>query len=126
MAKILVIDDNGPLREMLKDALRPDGHDVVDAADGGEGVKLFEQQEFDLVITDIVMPRHWGTETIVKLKQLRPRTKILAISGAGRGHGEELLKAAWSVGADAMLTKPFTMKELRQTLRDLLKSASRP
>lgn len=120
MARILIIEDNGPLREMLKNALGPEGHSIFEAANGGEGISLFERQEFDLVITDIIMPGRWGIETIVKLKQTRPKAKILAISGAGRGRSDELLKTAWNVGADAALSKPFTMKELRATIASLL------
>lgn len=120
MARILIIEDNGPLREMLKNALGTEGHSIFEASNGGEGISLFERQEFDLIITDIIMPGRWGIEIIVKIKQTRPKAKILAISGAGRGRSEELLKAAWNVGANAVLTKPFTIKDLRQTIASLL------
>jgi CheY-like chemotaxis protein len=122
----LIIEDNAPLRAMLNNALSPEGHEIVEASDGGEGIKIFERQEFDLVITDIIMPRHWGIETIVKLKQARPTIKVLAISGASRGRSEELLKAAWSVGANAVMTKPFTVKDLRQTIASLLPPKTGP
>ena len=120
MAKILIIEDNGPLRTMLRNALGTEGHLVVEASNGSEGIGLFEREEFHLVITDIIMPGRWGIETIIRLKQTRPNTKILAISGAGRGRSEDLLKAAWNVGAHAVLTKPFTIKDLRQTIASLL------
>lgn len=126
MARILIIEDNGPLREMLKNALGPEGHSVFEAANGGEGISLFERQEFDLIITDIIMPGRWGIEIIVKIKQTRPKAKILAISGASRGRSEELLKAAWSVGANAVLTKPFTIKDLRTTIASLLPAKPEP
>jgi len=120
MARILIIEDNAPLRTMLKNALGTEGHLVVEATNGSEGIGLFERNEFDLVITDIIMPGRRGIETIVRLKQTRPNAKIMAISGAGGGRSEDLLKAAWNVGAHAVLTKPFTMKDLRQTIASLL------
>lgn len=122
MARILIIEDNHPLRELLKNALSPEGHDIVEASNGVEGFKLFERQEFDIVITDIVMPGRWGIETIVKMRQHRPNVKVLAISGAGKERRDELLKAAWSVGANASLSKPFSIKVLRATIASLLES----
>jgi len=120
MAKILIIEDNGPLRTLLKEALSPEGHEIIEAADGSEGIKLIEREPFDLVITDIVMPRRWGIEAIVKLRHARPNARVLAISGAAKGRSTELLKAAWSVGANAVLAKPFTLADLRKTIASLL------
>jgi DNA-binding response OmpR family regulator len=126
MANILIIEDNAALRKMLTNALSAEGHVIVEASDGGEGVKIFEREDFDLVITDIIMPRKWGIETIVNLRQTRPHVRVIAMSGAGRGRSEDLLKAAWSVGADAVLTKPFTVKDLRQTIASVLQKKPGP
>jgi CheY-like chemotaxis protein len=120
MAKILIIEDNAALRTMLKDALAPLGHSVLEAADGADGIRMVEREKFDLVITDMIMPGRWGTETIVQIKRIRPEAKILAISGAGRGKNVELLETAYKLGANASLSKPFTMKELRLTLSELV------
>ena len=126
MARILIIEDNAPLRAMLKNALSAEGHFIVEASDGGEGAGIFEREEFDVVITDIIMPRRWGIETIIRLKQTRPHAKIIAISGAGRGRSEDLLKAAYNVGADVILSKPFTIKDLRTALASVLPKKKEP
>ena len=120
MAKILIIEDNAALRTVLKEALAPLGHSIFEAADGADGIRVLEREPFDLVITDIIMPGRWGTETIVQSRRLRPEAKILAISGASRGKNVELLETAYKLGANASLSKPFTMKDLRRILVELL------
>jgi DNA-binding response OmpR family regulator len=69
MATILVIDDDFYVREMLKTVLEDSGYDVLEAADGNIGVKLFSENKVDLIITDIIMPEKEGLETIQEVRK---------------------------------------------------------
>jgi YesN/AraC family two-component response regulator len=112
MQKILVVDDEILARETIAQILKMSGYEIVSARNGRLGLKLFESEQPDLVITDIIMPERDGIETIVELRRLRPGVKIIAISGGGRTRDANYLKIAESLGACAILSKPFTAKEL--------------
>lgn len=120
MAKILVVDDEDLVRMTLRQMLEADGHEVLEAANGREGVALHSSDPVDLVVTDIIMPEQEGIETIVQLRRKNPQLKIIAISGGGRMKNMDFLKIASHVGADATLTKPFSTKELLETVNDCL------
>jgi CheY-like chemotaxis protein len=124
VAGILVIDDDQRVRETLRMMLEKAGHFVYDAADGAEGVQLFKDRvdAIDLVITDIIMPEKEGLETISELRESSPNIKILAISGGGRIDQSEYLAMAKAFGAQQVLSKPFTMQELLESLEQLLAS----
>lgn len=105
---MLVIDDEAIIREGLRALLQEEGHTVHGAADGGEGLQHVRYHPVDLVITDIVMPRKDGIETIIELRRHHPDIKIVAISGGGgREHGDYLMVAG-RLGANRTLAKPFT------------------
>ena len=121
MANILLIDDEEQVRLPLSELLRIAGHEVVTAADGAVGLELFQRQAFDLVITDVLMPKKGGPETIAALRSLRPGLKIIAIYGGGRVSGADPLATARSLGADRLLAKPVTFVELWSAVSDVLK-----
>ena len=106
---------------MLKRA----GHEVVEAPDGIEGIRLYREKQPQLVITDIVMPKKEGLETILDLKREDPQVKIIAISGGGRVGPESYLDIAEGFGANRVLTKPFNNKELLEAIHDLLDKGER-
>ena len=95
------------------------GHEVTEALDGEEGLRLFRQEQADLVITDIFMPRRDGLDVIRELRKDYPRVKIIAV-GAG---GQELLLKAKELGANRILEKPLRMKTLLEVVRELLEEA---
>jgi CheY-like chemotaxis protein len=125
MTRILLIDDEEQVRLTLTALLQAAGYEVVAAADGQEGLSLFQQQAFDLVITDVLMPRKGGAETIADLRRLQPGLKIIAAYGGGRVAGTGSPATAQSLGADRLLTKPFTMAELRAVVADVLSVANK-
>ena len=86
MATILIMDDEEAILSFLKERLMYEGFNVLTAIDGIEGLKLFNDNQVDLVITDIVMPRKEGIETIIEMKKICPDIKIIAMSGGGRNH----------------------------------------
>jgi len=116
MARVLVIDDEVDVRRLLAAGLGADGHTVLEAADGDEGVAVLGRQAVDLVITDIVMPNKEGFETIIELRKTHPWLKIIAISGGGIMSGTDTLRVARSLGAHATLHKPFRVGDLRRTV----------
>ena len=119
MARILLIDDDKPLREIIAATLAHAGHDVMQAADGQRGVELFRIEPADLVITDIIMPGQEGIETIVALHREMPELPIIAMSG-GASHSKFYLNMAAQLGAQRALAKPFTSVELLGAVNEVL------
>ncbi len=120
MARILVVDDEDLVRLTLRQMLEAGGHEVIEAANGKQGVALEAENPVDLVVTDIIMPEQEGIETIVQLRRKNPSLKIIAISGGGRMKNMDFLKIAANVGADATLTKPFSTQELTEVVNRCL------
>ena len=121
MAKILVIDDEPQVRAMLRQMLEREGFEVMDAPDGKEGIKLYQENPTDLIITDIIMPEKEGLETIRELKKDYPDVKIIAISGGRRIEPGEYLLLAERFGAIKTFAKPVQREELLNAVREFLK-----
>jgi len=120
MARILVIDDDPFIRDVLKQTLERSRHNVVLAGDGEQGLQLFRENNFDLVITDLIMPKKEGIETIVELRKISPSARIIAISGGYRLPAENYLKIATTLGVDGTLIKPFEKADLISAVDDVL------
>lgn len=120
MARILIIDDDDQIRSTLHQVLEIEGHKVMDASNGKEGLKLFREKGADLVITDILMPEKQGIETIEELRRDFPQVKIIAISGGGRVAPYDYLDMARKSGALLTLTKPFDRGELLEAVNAVL------
>jgi DNA-binding response OmpR family regulator len=116
--RILLIDDNQEILAGLLNFLSSKGYEVVTAIDGLEGMKIIDADRngFDLVITDVVMPYVSGVGLIAVMKQKRPETPVIAITGMGE-HPEGLAREA---RADVVLIKPFELKDLIKHIEDLL------
>jgi len=122
--KILIIDDDKQFRELLVQILEENGEYQVGMAHNGEiGMKLFRDDPFDLVITDILMPEKMGFEVITELHGAFPDTKIIAISGGDFIGPEDYTITAELIGADRSLNKPFRMQEILDNVRDLIGSS---
>ena len=123
-ARVLVIDDNTDLRELIGTALVQAGYEVTLAGDGSKGVQAQRSHAADLAITDIFMPDKDGIETILQFKKEFPATPIIAMSGgtkyATRGSGVDYLSTARKFGADRLLHKPFDINELLEAVREVL------
>lgn len=120
MARILVIDDDAEMRLLLRRMLEPAGHEVVSAESGETGLERFRESPADLVITDLLMPHKGGAETIVDLKTIAPKLKILGISGGDMLDDVVFLRAAGKAGDIRWLAKPFTPQELTATVAEML------
>jgi DNA-binding response OmpR family regulator len=120
MARILIIDDNAQLREMLNLMLTQAGHEVVEAAGGADGVRLYREKPTDLVIVDILMPEKGGLETIVELKKDFPKAKMIGISGGFQKKTDDSKTLAELLGVERTLSKPFASEELLKAVREIL------
>ncbi len=119
--RVLVLDDEISILEMITDMLEPEGFDVITAPDGNKGMQIVEcTPDIDIVITDMMMPEKEGLETVIELKTHYPSIKILAISGGGINQPEAYLDIARKMGADATLCKPFIKKQLLDCLQEIV------
>ena len=115
---ILVIDDEKEMRTFLRDTLEQEGYEIIEAEDGFDGMEKFSANHVDLVITDLIMPRMEGVETITSLAAKHPSVKVIAISGAP--YSDTYLKMVKKLGVCAGLEKPFSRREIVSTVTDVL------
>jgi len=112
MARVLVLEDDTALGIIIRSALEAAGHEVMMAADGRAGLRVFGGGRFDVVITDMLMPDMDGVEIVRTLRAYRSGVRIIAISGGGALDHGDLLGTARRLGADATLPKPFAPRAL--------------
>ena len=115
--KILVVDDNEHIRISLSDSLSVFGYEVVAASDGVEGYELLLQNRFDLVITDCQMPEIDGWHLVDLIKERRPYTPVLMITGQSR---DEILEKMITGQVDFLMIKPFRIEELHHIVQSFL------
>jgi YesN/AraC family two-component response regulator len=118
MKKILIIDDNMLMRKLIINLLNKENYQLEEAENGVEGLKKIIENQYDLIITDIVMPQMEGIEMIRHAKLRDSSLKILAISG-----GEPFyLFLAKKLGVEAIFTKPIDYDKFLNTVKDILQS----
>jgi CheY-like chemotaxis protein len=122
MPKILVIDDDEQVRALLHEILDRAGFEVVEAANGVEGVKAYRSAPTDLIITDLIMPEKEGVETILEIRGEFPSARIVAISGGGRNGARDYLSIAAKLGARRVVAKPFSRQEILDAVQAALMS----
>ena len=115
MATILVIDDQKPIRSLLRAALEGDGHEVLEASNGRLGLEQYRKRSADLIITDILMPEMNGLEMMLELTRSFLNVKVIAMSGGLEREGG--LNAAKLLGARQTLQKPLDIRELLDAVR---------
>jgi DNA-binding response OmpR family regulator len=119
---ILLVDDEDSIQTLLTFPLERDGYRVVQARDGEEALRRFGEEDVDLVVLDIMLPRLDGLEVA---KKLRSQSNVPIIMLTARG--EELDKVlGLELGADDYITKPFSIREFRSRVRALLRRAAAP
>ncbi len=111
---ILLVEDDSGVRAVYGVLLSLDGHNVTEAEDGVRGFDLFTKGRFDLVITDFELPGMKGDELAVRIKQLAPGQPILMVTGWRKKLGDPRNPV------DAILSKPFNLRQLRQHVARLL------
>ena len=114
--RVLVVDDEPSVRQMIGEALRRSGSTVETATDGQDALEKFQQNEFDIVITDRGMPLMYGDALAVAIKELAPSMPIIMMTGSA-----EMMIGAGEMppGVDLLLGKPVTPEWLRQAVTSL-------
>ena len=110
--RVLVIDHDRNARRVVERTLQRAGYRVISAFDGAEGLRLWRHTRPDLVITEIVMPEKDGIETMLEIRKLEPKAKILAMTGYIQRGAVNFLEIIRSLGADGVLAKPFVGEQL--------------
>ena len=108
-AKILIVDDEQFVRDLLEKVLRRRGHDVVVVGDADQALKALEAAEFDLLLTDVVMPGMDGFDLLRRVKSAYPQIKVIVLTGYAR---KQSISDFLLYGADEYLAKPFQVHEL--------------
>ena len=120
MGRIMIVEDDNAVRELLREILERAGHEVLDAGNGKEALALYKISPADLIITNILMPEKEGLETIQELLRDDPDIKIIAISGGGQIGPADYLEVARRFGATRTFSKPFDRKKLLEAVDELL------
>ena len=120
MKKILAVDDSSSVRQMVNFTLKSAGYDVVDAVDGQDGISKVEQDKFDLIITDLNMPRVDGIQMIqeVRKKSGYSFVPILMLTTESQPERKD---AGRQAGATGWIVKPFNAEQLVSVVRKLVK-----
>ncbi len=119
MVKVLIVDDEESIRRIIRETLEVEGYEILEAGNGIEAIEIYTQNPSDIVITDIIMPKKEGIETIMELRRINPAVKIIAMSGTGLD--SPYLLMAKHLGANCILDKPFSPNELIETIKIILK-----
>lgn len=119
MAKILLVEDDDLVRDMLAQVLIRASHEVTSANDGDEATELLKSLEPDIMVTDIIMPKKSGITLISEVKNKHPNMEIIAISGGGRLDPTGYLDLSESLGATVSFEKPIDNAALLMAI-DLL------
>ena len=117
MSRVLVVDDEATLRKVVRDALERAGHEVAVACAGEEALELFAEEPFDLVVTDLAMPRRDGLDLV---RDLRKSSAVPILVLTVRGEEREKVRLL-DAGADDYVTKPFGVAELVARAKALLR-----
>ena len=119
--RVLVAEDEDPLRELLCEILRARGHQVTEASDGQKAIRALKAGEWDLIITDILMPKANGTELLKEVRAEGRHVPCIVISG----RGEDILKQqALALGAAVCLRKPFDIVDILKAVDEALATAT--
>jgi CheY-like chemotaxis protein len=130
MSHVLIIDDSEEIRSSVRAMMESMGFDVSEATDGQDGVDRFRQERFDLVISDVVMPRKDGLQAIREIREMSPDIPIVAMSGGthvSAGGCDQItgytLSIAEELGATRTIGKPFSRENLRAVIRESVAEA---
>lgn len=113
--RVLIVEDESSVRDVLGLMLESDGHTVGSAANGAEGLELFCSQQWDIVLTDRAMPNMTGDQLAMEIKRRSPHMPVVMVSGLANSHAEPS-------PIDALVRKPFTSASLREGMAAALRA----
>lgn len=119
MANILVVDDSPSMQKMVSFTLKGSGHHVVEASDGKQALALAQQQNFDVVLSDVNMPNMNGLELCEQLRKL-PSYKFIPILMLTTESSGDVKMVGKSAGATGWIVKPFNPDQLTKTIEKVL------
>ena len=108
--KMLIVDDEKDAREFLGRLLTRKGYAVKDAASGEEALEIIKKEDFDVVLLDVVLPGMSGVEVLQKIKELKPETKIILITGIG--YDEKLIDQCMQFGCSGYVGKNIPASQI--------------
>ena len=117
MAKILVIDDESSIRDLLDTLLSRKGYDVILAENGRKGLELFRREHPDVIILDLKMPEMDGLTVLREIRNLDPKKSVIVLTGAGTNEAEQRARA---LGVTEYVEKEFSLHLLGDSLKRLL------
>jgi len=117
LAKILVIDDEQGIRDLLETLLRRKGYDVVLAANGQKGLEVFRRERPDVVVLDLNMPGMDGLTVLQEIRNLNPSQPVIILTGVGTAEEEQQVRA---LGVTEYVEKEFSLHRLGDSLKRLL------
>lgn len=120
MAKILIVDDEENIRKVIKEYAEFDGHIAYEAADGMEAVKICKEDDFDIIVMDVMMPKLDGFSTSKEIKKIKD-IPILMLSARGEEYDKLF---GFEMGIDDYVVKPFSPKELMARINVIVKRNS--
>ena len=120
MKRILVIDDDIALLELIQRWLENAGYETMIATNGMKGLETQRKNPADLIITDIFMPGREGTGLLMDVRDEFPQTKVFVISGGGGVNGVDYLELAGLLGANRVFKKPFERKEFMSAVQKVV------
>src|SRR6476660_3037621 len=119
MAKILVIDDQQGIRNLLDTLLRRKGYDVILAENRRKGLELFRREHPDVIVLDLKMPEMDGIEVLEQVRSLNPDQHVIILTGAGT---PEMEQRVYALGVYEFVHKEFSLHRLGDALKRLLKT----
>jgi DNA-binding NtrC family response regulator len=122
MSRILVIDDEQVIRELMREILERGGYETVGAETPERALELLDEQDVSLVVSDIVMPGLTGLELLEEVRVRRPSLPVVLVTGAGTF---ENVSQAVTRGADGLVIKPFSHADLQNAVAGALERARR-
>ncbi len=118
--RILIVDDEEPLRNLLKASFLRSGYDVVAVSNGSEALSVFESQRIDLVLLDVIMP---GIDGFAVCQQLREKSEVPIVMLTAMNRPDDIVRG-FDIGADDYIPKPFTFREVEVRLEAILRRIS--
>lgn len=115
--RVLVVDDDAAVRDLVAAMLETGGYQVAVASNGREALSMLASEGFDVIVTDLVMPEQEGIETIKLIRRDYPLVKVIAMSGA---FGGDYLRIAGYLGAHGTIAKPLRIQTVLDTVRNVL------
>ncbi|MCJ7508463.1 MAG: ATP-binding protein, partial [candidate division Zixibacteria bacterium] len=122
-AHILIVDDEESLRDILEEMLLVGGYKVTQAADGIEGLVVFQKENIDLLITDLGMPGMSGWEFVEKVKEIKPAVPVILTTGWGAQVSPEDID---SKGISMVMDKPFSLEKVLEMVSEVLEQNRQP